>query len=161
MGMLYRDVTTFAGSNKRGQEAMAQSVIHLTQSRFYSPVFNAAVFDGPIRIYFAQHQEELALKVYSKLQTYLQDTYSAFRKNFKQHGQTIFLMLYPTQESFKDSFELESGAELSVAFEKLGNDHVLGVRGPLLEDEYEEVFDRVKLILQDLGLSQEFAVQSV
>jgi hypothetical protein len=136
---------------------MAQSVIHLTQSRFYSPVFNAAVFDGPIRIYFAQHQEALALKVYYKLQQYLQETYSAFRKNFKQHGQTIFLMLYPTQESFNDSFS----NDLAVAAEKLGDDHVLGVRGPLGEDEYEAVFERVKLILQDLGLSQEFAVQSV
>lgn len=140
---------------------MAQSVIHLTESRFYSPVFNAAVFDGPIRIYFAQHQEALALKVYYKLQQYLQDTYSVFRKNFKQHGQTIFLMLYPTQESFKDSFINEGGADLSVAAEKLGDDHVLGVRGPLGEEEYLEVFERVKTILQDLGLSQEFAVQSV
>ena len=136
---------------------MAQSVIHLTQSKFYSPVFNAAVFDGPIRIYFAQHQEALALKVYFKLQQYLQDTYSAFRKNFKQHGQTIFLMLYPTQESFNDSFS----NELTVCAEKLGDDHVLGVRGPLNEEEYEIVFERVKAILQDLGLAQEFAVQSV
>jgi len=136
---------------------MAQSVIHLTQSKFYSPVFNAAVFDGPIRIYFAQHQEALALKVYFKLQQYLQDTYSAFRKNFKQHGQTIFLMLYPTQESFKDSFK----KELTVCAEKLGDDHVLGVCGPLGEEEYEIVFERIKAILQDLGLSQEFAVQSV
>ncbi len=136
---------------------MAQSVIHLTQSKFYSPVFNAAVFDGPIRIYFAQHQEALALKVYYKLQQYLQETYSVFRKNFKHHGQTIFLMLYPTEQSFKDSFQ----AELPVAAEKLGQDHVLGVRGPLGEDEYEAVFERVKLILQDLGLSEAFAAQSV
>lgn len=150
----------FCECNKRGQEAMAQSV-NLTESRFYSPVFNAAVFDGPIRIYFAQHQEALALKVYYKLQQYLQDTYSAFRKNFKMHGQMIFLMLYPTQESFKDSFINEGGGELAVAFEKLGDDHVLGVRGPLGEDEYEEVFQRVKTILQDLGLSQEYAAQSV
>lgn len=140
---------------------MAQSVIHLTQSRFYSPVFNAAVFDGPIRIYFAQHQEALALKVYFKLQQYLQDTYSAFRKNFKLHGQTIFLMLYPTQESFTDSFSGEQAGPLRVAAEKLGDDHVLGVRGPLGEDEYEEVFERVKSILQDLGLPQEFAAQSI
>ena len=140
---------------------MAQSVIHLTQSRFYSPAFNAAVFDGPIRIYFAQHQEALALKVYFKLQQYLQDTYSTFRKNFKQHGQTIFLMLYPTQESFKDSFKNEGGPEVAVGAERLGDDHVLGVRGPLGEEEYEVVFERVKAILQDLGLSQEFAAQSV
>ena len=136
---------------------MAHSVIHLTQSKFYSPVFNAAVFDGPIRIYFAQHQEALALKVYFKLQQYLQDTYSVFRKNFKQHGQTIFLMLYPSQETYCDSFKNTD----HVAAEKLGEDHVLGVCGPLGEDEYEVVFERVKAILQDLGLSPELAAQSV
>lgn len=137
---------------------MAQSVIHLTQSRFYSPAFNAAVFDGPVRIYFAQHQEDLALRVYFKLQQYLQETYSAFRKNFKQHGQTIFLMLYPTQETFKDSF---AGLSDAVVADRLGDDHVLGVCGPLHEDEYEIVFEKVKTILQTLGLSQDFAAQSV
>lgn len=136
---------------------MAQSVIHLTQSRFYSPVFNAAVFDGPVRIYFAQHQEALALKVYFKLQQYLQDTYSTFRKNFKQHGQTIFLMLYPNSESFHNSF----ADGMTVACEKLGDDHVLGVCGPLDEDQYEMVFERVKAILQDLRLTPEYAAQSI
>lgn len=139
---------------------MAQSVIHLTQSRFYSPVFNAAVFDGPIRIYFAQHQEALALKVYFRLQQHLKETYSVFRKNFKQHGQTIFLMLYPTQDSFTTCFS-QSKNEANVAAEKLGDDHVLGVKGPLMEDEYEQVFERIKTILQDLELPQELAAQSV
>ena len=140
---------------------MAQSVIHLTQSRFYSPAFNAAVFDGPIRIYFAQHQEALALKVYYQLQQYLKDTYSTFRKNFKQHGQTIFLMLYPTADAFQSSFEGEHTFAKNVATTKIGDDHVLGVRGPLMDAEYEEVFARVKTILQDLGLSQELAAQSI
>ena len=124
---------------------------HLTQSRYYSPAFNAAVFDGPIRIYFAQHQEALALKVYHQLQQYLKDTYTAFRKSFKQHGQTVFLMLYPTREEFTHSF---GGPGQSVATEKLGDDHVLGVCGPLSDDDYEKVFERVKVILQDLGLTR-------
>jgi hypothetical protein len=140
---------------------MAPTVIHLTQSRFYSPVFNAAVFDGPIRIYFAQHQETLALKVYFRLQQHLKDTYALFRNSFKQHGQTIFLMLYPTQETFQLSFQPCTSTTCNVMSERLGEDHVLGVKGPLLDEEYDEVFERVKLILQDLGLTQELAVQSV
>jgi hypothetical protein len=140
---------------------MAQPVIHLTQSRFYSPAFNAAVFDGPIRIYFAQHQEALALKVYFQLQQYLKETYSTFRKNFKQHGQTIFLMLYPNEESFTTSFEAEGSQPHNVALERIGDDHVLGVKGPLMDEEYEEVFERVKAILQELGLTPELAAQSV
>jgi hypothetical protein len=132
---------------------MAQSVIHLTQSRFYSPAFNAAVFDGPIRIYFAQHQETTALKVYFMLQQYLKETYSIFRKNFKHHGQTVFLMLYPTQESFENSFT--KGLNNNVITERLGEDHVVGVKGPLDDAQFEEVFANVRIILQDLPLVQE------
>ena len=124
---------------------------HLTQSRFYSPVFNAAVFDGPIRIYFAQHQEPLALKVYFHLQQCLKDSYAAFRKSFKQQGQTIFLMLYPTVESFENSFTPEA-PKTTVVSERLGDDFVLGVRGPLNEGDYEAIFQSVKSILQTPAL---------
>src|SRR5665213_1397247 len=135
---------------------MAQSVIHLTQSRFYSPVFNAAVFDGPIRIYFAQHQEALALKVYFQLQQYLKDTYATFRKTFKQQGQTVFLMLYPTLESFENSFSQDSSG--SVIAERLGEDYVLGVRGPLGDENYDEIFQTVKTILQAPALTPDLAL---
>jgi hypothetical protein len=137
---------------------MAQSVIHLTQSRFYSPVFNAAVFDGPIRIYFAQHQEDMALKVYFRLQQHLKETYSVFRKGFKQHGHTVFLMLYPTADSFENSFSKDLSGH-AVA-ERLGDDYVVGVRGPLQDEQYEDVFSRVKTILQDLGVPLNFAAPS-
>jgi hypothetical protein len=137
----------------------AQSVIHLTQSRYYSPVFNAAVFDGPIRIYFAQHQETLALRVYFRLQQHLKDVYTSFRNSFKQHGQTVFLMLYPTGESFANSFGADSSGRNVVAA-RLGEDHVIGVRGPLEDDQYDEVFEQVKAILQVLGLTPEFASPS-
>lgn len=126
---------------------MAQSVIHLTQSRFYSPVFNAAVFDGPIRIYFAQHQEAQALQVYFRLQQSLKETYATLRKTFKQHGQTVFLMLYPNLESFENSFSKDT-VGCNCVSERLGDDFVLGVRGPLADEQYEEVFQTVKSILQ-------------
>ncbi len=137
---------------------MAQSVIHLTQSRYYSPAFNAAVFDGPIRIYFAQHQETVALKVYFMLQQYLKDTYSIFRKSFRQHGQTVFLMLYPNEESFATSFGESSGHQ--VLLERLGEDHVVGVRGPLMDEKFDEIFAMVRTILKDLPLVQEPALPS-
>ncbi len=126
---------------------MAHSVIHLTQSRYYSPVFNAAVFDGPIRIYFAQHQETVALEVYFKLQQYLKETYSAFRNSYKQHGQTVFLMLYPNQDSFEAAFANEPAGAMVVS-ERLGEDFVLGVRGPLQEARFDEIFAAVQAILQ-------------
>lgn len=133
---------------------MGQSVIHLTQSRYYSPAFNAAVFDGPVRIYFAQHQEPLALKIYFMLQQHLKETYAIFRKSFKSHGQTIFLMLYPTAESFAHAFKSENH---TVQTEKLGEDHVIGVRGPLHDDQFDVLFEQVKAILQELPLTPELA----
>lgn len=136
---------------------MAQSVIHLTQSRFYSPVFNAAVFDGPIRIYFAQHQEAMALNIYFHLQQYLKDTYATLRKTFKQHGQTVFLMLYPSQEAFENSFS-PTKITSPVMSERLGDDYVLGIQAPLPNDSYEEVFRQVKAILQTQPLDQELAL---
>jgi hypothetical protein len=154
--VLDRDVSTLHEAYE--EITMAQSVIHLTQSRFYSPAFNAAVFDGPIRIYFAQHQETTALKVYFMLQQYLKETYSIFRKNFKQHGQTVFLMLYPTVESFENSFN--KGILDNVITERLGEDHVVGVKGPLDDGQFEELFANVKSILQDLPLLQESASPS-
>jgi hypothetical protein len=135
---------------------MAQSVVQLTQSRFYSPAFNAAVFDGPIRIYFAQHQEATALKVYFMLQQYLKEAYSQFRKSFKEHGQTVFLMLYPTPESFENSFT--TGLKPYVMTERLGDDHVVGVKGPLDDGQFEEVLANVKSILQHLPRTLEPAV---
>ncbi len=125
---------------------MAHSVIHLTQSRFYSPVFNAAVFDGPIRIYFAQHQEAMALQVYFRLQQYLKDTYANFRKTYKQHGQTVFLMLYPNQEAFENAFAGSAGP--GVICERLGDDFVVGVPGPLEDSQFDGVLNAVQAILQ-------------
>ncbi len=124
---------------------MAQFVTHLTQSRYYSPAFNAAVFDGPIRIYFAQHQEALALKVYFQLQNRLKEAYLSARQNFKQNGQTIFLMLYPTVEAFESSFSRQI-SDL-VVVEIFGDDFVVGVRGPLNDNDYELVFREVEKIL--------------
>lgn len=129
---------------------MAHSVVHLTQSRYYSPAFNAAVFDGPIRIYFAQHQETLALQVYFRLQQYLDEMYASFRNSFRQHGKTIFLMLYPNHESFFEAFAMD---EKNVICGLLGGDHVVGVNGPLSDEEYDSVFAQIRSILESLGMA--------
>lgn len=129
---------------------MSNSVGHLTQSRYYSPAFNAAVFDGPIRIYFAQHQEGAALQVYFRLQQHLKQGYVNFRRSFRQHGQTIFLMLYPTPELFAQSFATDG---VDVISDRLGADHVIGVAGPISDVGYEEVFARIEVILQALGVT--------
>ena len=124
------------------------NVTYVTQSRFFSPVFNAAIFDGPIRIYFAQFQEAQALKLYYNLQERFTEVRKNARGLFKERGQNIFVMMYPNEDTFDLSFSSEPratglGAEAGVGTQivrsKLGEDFVVGVRGPLEDEELESL----------------------
>jgi hypothetical protein len=131
------------------------SALHLTQSRFYSPEFNTAVFDGPIRIYFAQHQETMALEVYCRLQEYLKDVQGRLRDMFRANGLTVFILLYPSTDSFEKSFGCDVSGQACKAAE-LGTNFVVGVPGPLPLDRHIEVFKTVKTILQTRSMSPDF-----
>lgn len=134
---------------------MTETVTYVTQSRFYSPAFNAAIFDGPIRIYFAQYQEAQALKLYFNLQERFGEVRRQARGIFKDRGQNIFVMLYPTEETFQLSFGEPNTASTHetvgmgarhFARERLGVDYVVGVCGPLGDKELEglcEEMDRI------------------
>ena len=138
----------------------SEPVTYVTQSRFFSPVFNAAIFDGPIRIYFAQFQEAQALKLYHNLQERYADVRKNARGLFKARGQNIFVMLYPNVDTFELSFNDDheddptptgSGAEAGgvrpvradlgsqIVRARLGLDYVVGVRGPLGDIELESL----------------------
>src|SRR6185437_13613381 len=103
---------------------MRPQISFLTQSRFYSPAFNAAIFDGPLRIYFAQFQEPQALKVYFAAQQRLQELYSRIRENFRRTGVNIFVMLYPSAEAFEMSFDDIKNLD-TVRVDRLGVDYVI------------------------------------
>lgn len=111
---------------------MAASVSRLTQSQYFSPVFNTAVFDGPIRIYFAQKQESYALEVYFKISSRLR---SIFGEKLNRHAPSLFVMIYPEVEGFDESFS--SDGEKGFALKKLEKDHVVGVRGPMADHQLE------------------------
>ena len=126
---------------------------YVTQSRFFSPVFNAAIFDGPIRIYFAQSQEAQALKLYYNLQERFSDVRKNARGLFKERGQNIFVMMYPNEDTFDLSFSSEpiptgAGAEAGfplmttgsqIVRTRLGRDYVVGVCGPLEDADLERL----------------------
>lgn len=121
-----------------------QPVSFLTQSKFYSPAFNAAIFDGPLRIYFAQYQEALALKVYFKLQEGLE--------GFRASAQHVFVMLYPTPETFENCFTPDGKAvAASILMDQLGDDHVVGVCGPVRDEDcdglYESLTQKIRGVL--------------
>ncbi|MES2855712.1 MAG: hypothetical protein V4692_07610 [Bdellovibrionota bacterium] len=135
-------------------QTATETVTYVTQSRFFSPAFNAAIFDGPIRIYFAQYQEAQALKLYFNLQERFGDIRKHARGIFRQKGRNIFVMLYPTQETFELSFGDEpvrsapikmpmgAGAEAGpyvIVRDRLGSDFVVGVSGPIEDDALEMI----------------------
>jgi hypothetical protein len=107
----------------------------LMQSKYFNPAFNSAIFDGPIRIYFAQAHEPLALKIYFHLQQNYAAEVARAKELAKNIERTVLLMLYPSTDSFQNSFE--SDAFLQV--EQLHDDTVIGVNGPFEDQKLDQV----------------------
>jgi hypothetical protein len=97
----------------------------VTDSRFFSREFNTAIIDGPLRIYFADRQESEALKIYFEIQEVLAKGGTRL-DSISMEKPNVFLMLYPTRQTFKEAFEKED----DLAFGKFGEHLVLGVNGP-------------------------------
>lgn len=134
---------------------MRETTTYVTQSKYFSPAFNAAIFDGPIRIYFAQYQEPQALKIYFNLQERFQDARKNARGIFKDRARNIFVMLYPTNETFEMSFgeiDVTKGAgawaDRTIVKTRLGQDFVLGVKGPVEDHELEDLYSELDIIVK-------------
>ncbi len=135
---------------------MKENTTFVTQSKFFSPVFNAAIFDGPIRIYFAQHQESQALKVYFNLQ----ERYKALRENsrysVKNRGGNIFIMLYPTLDIFEMCFNAAPHNAIVVK-DRLDFDYVIGVKSQLTEQNFSLLYEK----LDEINLKQKAVQESL
>ena len=116
---------------------MKSSYTTLMQSKFFSPAFNSAIFDGPVRIYFAQFHEALALKIYFLIQQKLSAEVAHAKELSKAMGANILVMIYPTEESFLMSFENETGPAAPLAVDKWHDDVVIGLRGPIEDDQLD------------------------
>lgn len=121
---------------------MKESATFVTQSKFFSPVFNAAIFDGPIRIYFAQHQEAQALKIYFNLQERYKQLREKSRYKSQRQGGNIFIMLYPSIETFEICFD-SAPTNALVVRERLDLDYVIGVKKNLEESEYHLLYKKL------------------
>lgn len=117
----------------------------ITQSKYFTPAFNAAIFDGPIRIYFAQFQEAQALKLYFLFQERFAEIRNQNRSVFKDRSRNIFVMLYPTQETFEFSFG--TAAQSAIVVENFGTDFVVGVSGSFESAQCDSVCAEVENIL--------------
>lgn len=107
----------------------------LMQSKFFNPAFNSAIFDGPVRIYFAQSHESLALKIYFALQQQHSVEMARAKELHKFLDRTVLIMLYPTGESFQHSFESSE----FLAADHLMDDTIIGINGPFEDVKLDKV----------------------
>jgi len=124
----------------------------LMQSRFFNPAFNSAIFDGPVRIYFSQIHESLALKIYFSLQQKAQNELALA----KGSGRSVLVMLYPNHESFQMSFdektdEKTDGQDGLLVLDVLDGDSVVGINGPFEDDQLSNVVLAVQKTIQGWG----------
>jgi len=135
---------------------MKSTYTALMNSKFFNPAFNSALFDGPVRIYFAQNQEAMALKIYFSLQKDFSDDLQRSKTLYKNRGTNILVMIYPDNEAFCQAF----GAKADfMHIERLGSDIVLGINGPFEDEKLNSVLLRVVASLQMLNDSQESAAE--
>lgn len=124
---------------------MEYPVQKLARSKYFTNDFNAAIYDGPLRIYFAQAHESEALKVYYHLQ---QKMFKESPRESLGESRNVFVMLYPNGELMSQSFASESGTKQpQIACEKMGEDVVLGVCGMTQDADYDTVCDRLALAI--------------
>ena len=128
-----------------------EATTYVTQSKYFSTAFNSAIFDGPIRMYFAQAHEAQALKIYFYMQARLQLATKEKREKLKRGGTTVFVMLYPTQDLFDITFNGKSNSTASaphVQSEKLGAHYIVGVRGPLEGEQVHDLYREMSELLE-------------
>lgn len=111
-----------------------------TQSRFYNPAFNSSIFDGPIRIYFAQVQEPLALKIYFGLQQIFEHEIQRAKEIHRQTGASLCVLVYPNAEAFQFSFET---TREFIVNDRLGTDEIVAIRGPFEDQDLPIVLKSV------------------
>lgn len=84
---------------------MKNGYSQLIQSKYFVTDFNSAIFDGPIRIYFTQTQESLALKVYFHIQNHFSNEVRRLKDISPDGPSSLFILIYPNQESFAKCFD--------------------------------------------------------
>lgn len=118
---------------------------NLMSSRFFNPAFNSAIFDGPIRLYFAQFHESLALKIYFSLQQNHPGTLAMAKEMQKENGFNALVMLYPSADAFQMSFE---GCRDFVIEDQLDEDTIVGINGPFDDNKLSEVLSHIAVAVE-------------
>jgi hypothetical protein len=107
------------------------------QTQYFHPAFNSAIYDGPLRLYFAQFHESLALKIYFMAQQKLQNVWNQAKDVSRRTGSTVLVLIYPSTEFFDQTFAKAQHPSSKLAIDQFEQDLLLGVRGPFEDEELE------------------------
>ena len=136
-------------STEKLSDASLEGRLYITQSPFYSPAFNGAIFDGPLRLYFTQSQEALALKFYFELRSKTQDLTALWPRN---SGPSLYVMIYPTEETFDLCFVSQGLKWMpeTLPLGRLGRDHVVALQAGECESQLDEVIGKVLNVIRGI-----------
>ncbi len=138
---------------------MKASYSNLMQSKYFSPAFNSAIFDGPLRIYFAQFHESMALKIYFMAQQKLSAELIRAKEVSKASQANILVMIYPTEDSFEMTFEKHTGSG-KISVETWNDDVVIGLRGPLEDSELDSLIQALSEVMSRWAPKSQLAAVS-
>lgn len=142
------------GANDQASEPEIEGRLYITQSPFYSPAFNGAIFDGPLRLYFSQSQEALALKFYFELRSKTQDLNEMWPRS---GGPSLYVMIYPTEETFDLCFVSQGLPQTphwtaeTLPMGRLGRDHVIALQADECESELASIVSRVVNVINAIA----------
>lgn len=108
---------------------MGTATSTLVKSKFFLPIFNMAIFDGPFRLYFAQNCEPEALRMYFELHELLGDRIRPPRSG-AQYEKALFVLLYPDEVTYHNAFQSNDPAIVA----SLGDFEIVGVKGAVWDD---------------------------
>lgn len=119
---------------------MAATYSSFMTTRYYSPVFNTALFDGPLRIYFSQSYESAALKIYHLMQTEYSDLWTQLKESSAKSKEHVFLMMYPEQKDLQMVFSEKASLIHSQDWEE---GLAIGFSQPLNEKDFSSQMDHI------------------
>ena len=107
---------------------------YITKTKYFSSDFNTAIFSDPIRIYFSNEQESQALELYFRLQSRKNQWEQFLRQRGKDNY--CYIMLYRDSSQFETCFEEDA----NFAPGDMGEDYVLGIKGPMTPESVDHFF---------------------
>ncbi len=130
---------------------MAASYSAFLSTKYYSPVFNTALFDGPFRIYFSQVYEGTALKIYHLLQVQNLAVWEHYKKWSEKSKQHVFVLIYPTGEDVTLAFDIEAmNLKGQVHSKPWEEGRLMALPNPQNEDDFGIVYLQIIKELENL-----------